>query len=123
MIFFIFGISIILNFYEHTATRFLTLFPAIDRVLSLWPVLKLYFLEKGENDCSKIIWSFFGKNDVDNLSEIYVYFIHNLMSFLSTNLKHLESEYVLVSDIFDVFDKLRMEVKIALRKMHFLLMV
>ena len=92
LLFFIFGISIILNFYEHTATRFLTLFPAIDRVLSLWPVLKLYFLEKGENDCSKIIWSFFGKNDVDNLSEIYVYFIHNLMSFLSTNLKHLESE-------------------------------
>lgn len=104
---------------RYTPTRFLTLFPVIDRVLSSWSALKLYFLEKGENDCSKIIWSFFGKNDVGNLPEVYVYFVHNLMSFLSTNLKHLESEYILVTDVFDVFDKLRMEVKARIEKNFF----
>lgn len=40
---------------RHVPTRWLSLLPAIERLLSNWPALRAYFIEEGEEECSTII--------------------------------------------------------------------
>jgi hypothetical protein len=42
----------------HVVTRWLSLFRALERVLSSWPAIKLYFIQQGEEETNKVIWSF-----------------------------------------------------------------
>lgn len=95
---------------RHTPTRFLTLFPSVDRVLICWPALKEYFQNKGEDECSRLIWSFFGQPD-GSLPEVYVNFVHNIMFLLNCSLKHLESDYVMATEVYDIFSKLKKELQ------------
>ena len=41
--------------FRHVPTRWLTLFPAIDRLLQCWPALKSYFLSLGQEKTPKAI--------------------------------------------------------------------
>lgn len=42
---------------RHMPPYWLSLLPAIDRILSLRPALIRYFNEQGEENCSKFIWN------------------------------------------------------------------
>jgi hypothetical protein len=62
------------------------LFAAVDRLLKNWTVIKSYFFSQGEENVSRAIWTVVTyKNDcevVDELPlpELYLYFVHNVMS-------------------------------------------
>lgn len=110
----------------HSRIRFLTLFPAVDRILQSWPVLKSYFISKGEENVSKLIWKFVScdqdsdvQKDENNLSEAYLYFIHNIMNILSSNIKHLESDYIQPTEVYDIFYKIKLEIENRLEKNFF----
>lgn len=110
----------------HSRIRFLTLFPAVDRILQSWPVLKSYFLSKGEENVSKLISKFVAcdqdsevQQDENQLSEAYLYFIHNIMNILSSHIKHLESDYIQPTEVYDIFHKIKLEFSNRLEKLFF----
>lgn len=43
---------------RHGPTRWLSLLPAIQKILECWPALKSYFVSLGKEDCPSIIWTF-----------------------------------------------------------------
>ena len=58
---------------RHVPTRWISLLPAIERLLPNWPALRAYLIEE---ECSAIIWQEF---KVENpLPLCYRYFLHNV---------------------------------------------
>lgn len=70
----------------HSKTRWLSLFPAIERVLKMFEALKSYFLS--QTNPPYILKSFF-END---FSEAYLFFVHSLMSIFHTNIERIERQ-------------------------------
>jgi len=101
---------------RHVVTRWLSLFTAVDKLLSCWPAIKLYFINKGEDDCPKVIWDFV-KGDADGLSddscpklsipESYLFFVHHFMHVMHTSILFLESNYVFSTDVHGHMCQLR----------------
>ena len=75
---------------RHVPTRWLSLLPAIERVLHSWPALRAYFLSEGEDQCNKTVWEAFTAEEQESLPLSYVYFLHNLMSIFHSSVKNLE---------------------------------
>ncbi|XP_039356465.1 uncharacterized protein LOC120382989 isoform X2 [Mauremys reevesii] len=103
----------------HVPTRFLILFTAVDRLLKNWPALKSYFVGKGEETVSCAIWAFLSEqedtvsdDDIITLPELYIYFVHNIMSQFNNTIKVLESDYIQVTELYAIFNKLRREIQI-----------
>lgn len=112
------------NLLRHVPTRWLSLLPALDRLLKCWPAVKHYFLLKGENECRKEIWEFVSKSlthfdnneEIDEckhegVSEAYLYFIHNIMSEFQSAILALESDACTILEIDGVMTKLLSHLK------------
>ncbi|XP_055906088.1 uncharacterized protein LOC129941473 [Eupeodes corollae] len=67
----------------HSKTRWLSLYPAVERLLLMFEVLKSYF-EEVENP-PKILIEFFK----DDLSEAYLFLVHSLMSIFNFNIQDI----------------------------------
>ncbi|XP_032637827.1 uncharacterized protein LOC116825715 [Chelonoidis abingdonii] len=98
--------------------HFLTLFTAVDRLLKNWPALKSYFVNKGKEDVSCTIWAFLAEQEdrVSNdetitLPELYIYFVHNILSQFNNTIKVLESDYIQGTELYATFNKLRREIQ------------
>ena len=72
---------------RHVPTRWLSLLPALDRLILSWPAIKVYFLQLGEEECPKFIWEFMKdqKNELNaenelSMNECFLYFIHSFMN-------------------------------------------
>lgn len=109
------------NLLRHVPTRWLSLMPALDRLIRSWPAIKQYFLLKGANECRKEIWDFVSKNLVnfdnngaeeidtckqEGISEAYLYFVHNIMSEFQIAILALESNTCTILEIDSVMKKL-----------------
>ncbi|XP_043384623.1 zinc finger protein 572 isoform X4 [Chelonia mydas] len=88
-------------------------------LLKNWPALKSYFVSKGEETVSCAIWAFLSEqedavsdDDIITLPELYIYFVHNIMSHFNHAIKVLESDYIQVTELYAIFSKLRREIQI-----------
>ncbi|XP_074842584.1 uncharacterized protein LOC142009044 [Carettochelys insculpta] len=97
---------------------FLALFTAIEKLLKNWPALKSYFVSKGEEDVNCTVWAFLSEHkdiasndETITLPELYIYFVHNLMSQFTSTIKVLESNYLQVTELYATFNKLRREIQ------------
>ncbi|XP_030399928.1 zinc finger protein interacting with ribonucleoprotein K-like isoform X4 [Gopherus evgoodei] len=87
-------------------------------LLKNWPALKSYFVSKGEETVSCAIWAFLSEqedtvsNDDITLPELYIYFVHSIMSQFNNTIKVLESDYIQVTELYAIFKKLRREIQI-----------
>jgi len=70
----------------HSPTRWLSLFPGLNRVLQMYPALKFYFLSS--DSCPKILKNFFESN----LGEVSLWFAHSIMYKFYEKTKELETE-------------------------------
>jgi len=70
----------------HSPTRWLSLFPGLNRVLQMYPALKSYFLSS--DSCPKILKNFFESN----LGEASLWFAHSIMYKFYEKTKELETE-------------------------------
>jgi hypothetical protein len=52
-----------------------------------------------ENDCEVA--------DEPTLPELYLYFVHNVMSLFNVRIKQVESNYIKITEIYSVFNKLK----------------
>lgn len=83
----------------HSRTRWVSLMPAVERILQLWDPLKSYFLE--QEKVPKIIVHFF-KN---TLSEAYLWFLHNQLSLFHQKIKTIESSNISVIEVKCILDE------------------
>lgn len=77
----------------HTRTRWVSLMPAIERILKLWEALKSYFIS--QEKCPKILLDFFS----NTLNEAYLWFLHNQMSLFHRHIKSVESSSISVIEV------------------------
>lgn len=80
----------------HSKTRWLSLFPAIERILQMYEPLKSYFL-KHENHVSRTLREFF-END---LNEGYFWAVHSFMAIYQNRIKDSEKSDVSVNEVLE----------------------
>lgn len=83
---------------SHSKTRWLSLFPAIERILSMYEPLKEYFLST--HGVPVTIKNFFEHD----LSEAYLFLTHSMMSIFQTRIQELEKENNSVLDIVRILE-------------------
>ncbi|RXM32888.1 hypothetical protein EOD39_5891 [Acipenser ruthenus] len=89
------------NFGKH---RWLSLLPAIERVLHSWTALRAYYLSEGEEECGKIVWEAFSEEELESFPLWYVYFLHNLMGMFHDAVKKLECTNVSCTELQGVME-------------------
>lgn len=67
----------------HSKTRWLSLFPAIERILQMLEPLKSYFLKKEKYNASRTLREFFE----DDLNEGYLWAVHSFMAIYQNRIK------------------------------------
>lgn len=108
------------NILRHVPTRWLSLYPAVDRLLKCWPAIKTYFLQ--QDNVHQVILEFI--NDCSNesekdiyltLPECYLYFVHNIMNLFHLLIAKLESNTITVIDLHNTLccfrDSLKSRIK------------
>lgn len=85
------------------------MYPAVDRLLKCWPVIKTYFLQ--QDNVHQVILEFISdrsnesKEDISSyltLPECYLYFIHNIMNLFHVLIAKLESNTLTVIDLHNI---------------------
>lgn len=82
----------------HSKTRWLSLLPVVERLLSMFTSLKSYFLS--EEKPPKMLEQFFNHD----FAECYLFFVHSLMSVFHEKVKKLEQENNSVVEILNIVD-------------------
>ena len=110
---------------RHVPTRWLSLGPAIERLLKSWPAVISYFQSLGEQ-CPKRIQTHLGlKPDRDDgemhmkVKEAYLHFIHNLCCVFEQTVLILERDDFSFCEIFPVMQDLRNKLKDRLNDKFF----
>jgi hypothetical protein len=81
---------------RHVPTRWLSLLPALNRLISSWPVLK----SQGKESCAKVIWEFVSGSSEDDeydatgsgLPEVYLYFLQETLPLFDCAIRKLEND-------------------------------
>uniref|UniRef100_A0AAR2JRD4 DUF4371 domain-containing protein n=1 Tax=Pygocentrus nattereri TaxID=42514 RepID=A0AAR2JRD4_PYGNA len=76
---------------SHSKTRWLSLFPGIERLLQMYPALKAFFLRFFE----------------DEFSEIYLWQMHSLISVFQSNIQEMEREDNSVVEVKRILNKVQ----------------
>jgi hypothetical protein len=83
------------------------LFPAIEKFLKMYPALKGYFLSQPTRCVPTIIQKFFE----DELSELYLFFLHFNIFIFHVRIFELESENNYAIEVIQVTDSVSMSLK------------
>ncbi|XP_041850909.1 uncharacterized protein LOC121646098 [Melanotaenia boesemani] len=96
---------------RHVPTRWLSLWPAVNRLHSSWPAIKSYFLSLGEEQCPKSLWQLF-KDDQDGEGnplelQVYLSFLNNALKIFHDIVLLLEREDATVCELYDMMFTLK----------------
>lgn len=114
------------NILRHVPTRWLSLYPAVDRLLKCWPAIKTYFLQ--QDNVHQIILQFINNQrdeTTENISsflslpECYLYFIHNVMNLFHVLIAKLESNTVTVIELHNILCCFRDSLKSRINEKFF----
>jgi hypothetical protein len=99
---------------RHVPTRWLSLFPAIDRLLKNWPAVKAYFQTIGKEETPPIIWRFIGDENGEaedestpSLPVLYMYFLQNCLPVFQTAILALERTNIVAVEVFEIVSTVR----------------
>ena len=93
---------------EHGNTRFLSLLPAVETILRIFPALKAYFLS--QEKCPVVLRKFFE----DESGEMYLLFIHGQLNLFNSAILAIEKMKVTATDV--VFELNRLKTNLSERK-------
>ncbi|XP_041844096.1 uncharacterized protein LOC121641831 [Melanotaenia boesemani] len=104
---------------RHVPTRWLSLWPAVQRLHESWAAIKSYFLSLGENQCPKALWQLF-KMDQDGEGQplelqAYLAFLKNTLKIFHDVVLLLEGQDGTVCEIYDLM--LTLKTKLQQRQM------
>lgn len=86
------------NILSHSRSRWLSLLPAIERIVKLWVPLKDFFA--AEEKAPKAIVDFFE----NPLSELYTLFVHSQSSLIEKQIKRIEKTVISVIEVKNVLE-------------------
>ena len=89
------------NLLSFSKTRWLSLLPAIERILKMFEPLKSYFLSQSNSKCPAILKSFFS----DPINECYLLLIHSQMSVFQHSILSIEKENNSICEVLAVLSK------------------
>lgn len=98
---------------RHVPTRWLSLYPAVERLAKIFPAIKSYFLSLDEN-CPLIIKSFISDESVGSqnlITECYLAFFHNTLKMFFDTEQQLEKRDLLCFEMFKIIDQLRLKLE------------
>lgn len=95
------------NILKHVGTRWLSITPAVERIIKLHSALKSYF-ETVQVDSDNIFLDVFSSESRTYYLFLF-HFIYCVFNFLDSKIKILESNYLLVSELYDVMDSIRID--------------
>lgn len=105
------------NILRHVPTRWLSLYPAVCRLVEKWPAIKSHFLSQGEDHCDQLIWKFVtdkseseGGNE-DSNAELYLYFVHHVLGIFHSKILMLESKDCTSPQLYPILHTLLNELK------------
>lgn len=84
---------------SHSKTRWLSLFPGIERLLQMFPALKSFFLFQEKPPVT--IKRFFE----NNFSEIYLWYMHSLMSVFHSHILEMERKDNAIVEVRNILDE------------------
>ena len=88
---------------RHVPTRWLSLLPAIDRLLLCWPALKSYCISQGEDNVADIIWTGFScEESLNILPHCILNFVHNVLNIFEEAIKRLESNATTATEVYGI---------------------
>jgi hypothetical protein len=95
-------------------TRWLTLYPAIERLSKCWPAIKSYFLSLGADECPRRIWKYLkgcekGETEGEGSSIIPVYcaLLKNVLLPFQCTIKQLERDSTMAPELFALMKELK----------------
>lgn len=94
---------------RHIPVRWLSLLPAVERLLKVWPAVKSYFVSLGE-DCPQFIANKLCCDDPMNSFdevELYLHFFHNVMPIFQQTMCSLENSATSIAEVYDIMQSLR----------------
>jgi hypothetical protein len=97
---------------RHVTTRWLSLYPAIDRLIENFEALKLYFTGLNENDYPLIISQFFWETSCNeksdqNFNQMLLYFVHQYMKLFHETILKLEMKSTNSTNLYDIMSELK----------------
>ncbi|CAK1594251.1 unnamed protein product [Parnassius mnemosyne] len=84
------------NILSHSRSRWLSLLPAIERILKLWLPLKEFFAKEAK--APKAVVDFFA----DPLSEVYTLFVHSQAFLIEKQIKKIEKSVITIVEVKNV---------------------
>ncbi|KAK1874558.1 Pre-mRNA-splicing factor CLF1 [Dissostichus eleginoides] len=96
---------------RHVTTRWLSLNPAIHRLMQTWTALKSYFISLGD-ECPKQVQALLKLNrdstvEDEDIVEIYLLFCNNILSLFEEVVKSLESNRTTCVELYSIMDEFR----------------
>lgn len=95
---------------SHGSTRFLSLMPALERILAQFLPLKLYFTSN--ENCPMLLADFFK----DPVNELYIMFVHGSLQIFQKTILKIEGNDISASEVFHAYSELI--AKLQERKNH-----
>ena len=88
---------------RHVPTRWLSLLPAIDKLLLCWPALKSYFILQGECNVADVIRTGFScEESLNILPYCILNFVHNVLNIFEEVIKRLESNAFTATEVHKI---------------------
>lgn len=84
---------------SHSKTRWLSLFPCVERILKMFDALKSYFLSIEK--APKVLLEFFQ----NPLSEAYLYFLHSQLAVFDANIRKIEKAKNSIVEIISILNE------------------
>ena len=100
---------------RHVSIRWLSLKPAIARLIECWKGVKTYFIAEGKEETNKLIWKFVGDRENSLLDEelsvpeCYLHFVLSFMNIFTQAIKQLESSTTYVTQLYDIMEGVKNE--------------
>uniref|UniRef100_H3A010 DUF4371 domain-containing protein n=1 Tax=Latimeria chalumnae TaxID=7897 RepID=H3A010_LATCH len=102
------------NLLRHIVTRWLSLLPAINRLL------KCYFQSLGEEEHPKVIWKYFGdKGTANEVAEPYFLFLSHALKLFMDCIEVLEAKSFSFLAVYELMNGLNMKLERRIRDMFF----
>ncbi|ROL46276.1 hypothetical protein DPX16_0003 [Anabarilius grahami] len=103
---------------RHVPTRWLSLLPAIDRLINTWPAVRSYFLSLGEEECPCVLWDALrgnehGEEDECSELEVTLFFLQNTLKMFTGAVLSLESDSLTSVEVYVLQTKLQQRKKDA----------